>query len=521
MLRRLRHHPAFAGSLIAVLAVGVAVTTAMFSIVYGVLLRELPYPDADRLVTLASTDPRTRRPSGRRRRRLLRLAGAPAGVRAPGDGAAGHRVEPHRLGRAGAACRRAGHGEPVRHARRDTDPGPLLRGGRGARTGAASSVVILSHALWQRRFGGDPSIVGRTIQLNGRGHEVVGVMGPSFHYPSREIQAWGALYIPPAALALRRDYSYLTVARLKPGVSVGAGRGAHGHDRAGAGARASVDQPRHRGDRHAAPRRADRTRPPAAARAARRRRHALRDHGVLDREPGAGAAGRPRAGAGPARHARCEPAAPRRAAPRRAGAAGRHRCAGRSRRRLRAAAIDRRDAAGDAAARRGDRAAPAGRAVRHRADRGGDGHPGARRAVERAHVAAARPRVVGAPARLAGDGAGRGDGHAARGERAVRDEPGATARGRSRARRDARADAAAGGRSRAPRRRSRRRRVSGTARRRGASRSRRGGGRADQSPAARWTGAGRRRPRRGTRRGDRHELAFGRSPATRRRCGSR
>ena len=47
-------------------------------------------------------------------------------------------------------------------------------------------------------------------------------MGPSFRYPSREIQAWGALYIPPAALALRRDYSYLTVARLKPGVSVGA-----------------------------------------------------------------------------------------------------------------------------------------------------------------------------------------------------------------------------------------------------------------------------------------------------------
>ena len=86
----------------------------------------------------------------------------------------------------------------------------------------ASSVVILSHALWQRRFGGDPSIVGRTIQLNGRGHEVVGVMGPSFRYPSREIQAWGALYIPPAALALRRDYSYLTVARLKPGVSIGA-----------------------------------------------------------------------------------------------------------------------------------------------------------------------------------------------------------------------------------------------------------------------------------------------------------
>ena len=63
MLRRLRHHPAFAATLIAVLAVGVAVTTAMFSIVYGVLLRELPYPAPERLVTLASTDPRI--PQGR------------------------------------------------------------------------------------------------------------------------------------------------------------------------------------------------------------------------------------------------------------------------------------------------------------------------------------------------------------------------------------------------------------------------------------------------------------------------
>ena len=58
MLRQLRRHRVFAATLVAVLAVGVAVTTAMFSVVYGVLLRELPYPDAGRLVTLASTDPR-------------------------------------------------------------------------------------------------------------------------------------------------------------------------------------------------------------------------------------------------------------------------------------------------------------------------------------------------------------------------------------------------------------------------------------------------------------------------------
>ena len=71
MLRQLRRHRAFAGTLIAVLAIGVAVTTAMFSIVYGVLIRELPYPGADRLVTLSSTYPRM--PQGRI------VAGAAAG----------------------------------------------------------------------------------------------------------------------------------------------------------------------------------------------------------------------------------------------------------------------------------------------------------------------------------------------------------------------------------------------------------------------------------------------------------
>ena len=223
MLRRLRHHPAFAGTLIAVLAVGVAVTTAMFSIVYGVLLRELPYPDADRLVTLASTDPRI--PQGR----------IVAGAADYYDWRARQQVfENLAMVRPVVPFNLTGSGEPERLAGARVTAslcdtlgvtpivGRCFTEAEEREPERASSVVILSHALWQRRFGGDPAIVGRTIQLNGRGHEVVGVMGPSFRFPSREIQAWGALYIPPSALALRRDYSYLAVARLKPGVSVGA-----------------------------------------------------------------------------------------------------------------------------------------------------------------------------------------------------------------------------------------------------------------------------------------------------------
>ena len=223
MLRQLRRHRAFAGTLIAVLAIGVAVTTAMFSIVYGVLLRALPYPDAGRLVTLTSTDPRI--PQGRT------VAGAAdyydwrARQQVFENMAMVRPVTPFNLTGAGEPERLAG--ARVTASLCDTlgvTPilGRCFTEAEEREPARASSVVILSHAVWQRRFGGDPAVVGRTIQLNGRGHEVVGVMGPAFQFPSREIQAWGVLYIPPSALTLRRDYSYLTVARLKPGVSLGA-----------------------------------------------------------------------------------------------------------------------------------------------------------------------------------------------------------------------------------------------------------------------------------------------------------
>ena len=79
---------------------------------------------------------------------------------------------------------------------------------------------MLSYALWQRRFASDPAIVGRKLLLNGQPHEVLGVMGPSFQYPTREFELWTPLYLPAAALESRRDYSYLCIARLAPGVTV-------------------------------------------------------------------------------------------------------------------------------------------------------------------------------------------------------------------------------------------------------------------------------------------------------------
>jgi putative ABC transport system permease protein len=82
------------------------------------------------------------------------------------------------------------------------------------------NVAILSYGLWRRRFGADPSMVGRSISLSGIPHTVVGVMGPEFAFPSRDYQIWTALTFDPQELVNRQNYSYLAVARLKPGVTI-------------------------------------------------------------------------------------------------------------------------------------------------------------------------------------------------------------------------------------------------------------------------------------------------------------
>src|SRR5262249_29263589 len=81
-------------------------------------------------------------------------------------------------------------------------------------------VVILDYATWQQLFGGDASIIEKTIELNQQPHKVIGVMPPEFHF--RETALWVPLGLPPAAYTLRSRFneSYELVARIKPGVSL-------------------------------------------------------------------------------------------------------------------------------------------------------------------------------------------------------------------------------------------------------------------------------------------------------------
>ncbi|MBI1898687.1 MAG: ABC transporter permease, partial [Acidobacteria bacterium] len=220
-IRQMRRSPGFTASAVLILALGCGATTAIFSVAYGVLLRELPYDEPDRLVTISAT----LRPAG--------LAKANAGAADYFDWRARQQVfDDLALTRPVANFNLTGSGEPERLQGARTTASlfptlgvtPLL--GRvfteqeQLDPGLASRVAVLSYGLWQRRFAGDPSIVGRTIELNGTNTTVLGVMRPEFRYPSRDFELWTPLYVPPNVLRQRFDYSYLSVARLRPRVKL-------------------------------------------------------------------------------------------------------------------------------------------------------------------------------------------------------------------------------------------------------------------------------------------------------------
>ena len=223
--RVLRRTPAFAAAAVGIVALGIGSVAAIFSVVHGVLLRPLPYAEPDRLVAIWSVVPRLDLP------RALVNAADHRDWRA-----ANRTLEDIALVRPVANFNLTGAGEPERllGARVSSNLFPVL--GVQAAIGRTFTededeigrqrVVILSNGLWRRRFGADPSIVGRAVRLSGVPYTVVGIMGPAFQYPGREFQLWTPLQINPAELAREvPGYNYLAVGRLRPGVRLEQARG--------------------------------------------------------------------------------------------------------------------------------------------------------------------------------------------------------------------------------------------------------------------------------------------------------
>src|SRR5579885_703013 len=218
-LRMLRKTPAWTAVISLTLIFGVGLSTAIFSIVYGVLLQPLPYPDANRLVAIWLSAPHSAYTrfhinaalwlDWRTSSKLLEdiaLTRPVANFNLTGEGA------PERLQGAKTSF----------NVPRVLRMKPLLgRTFTEEEQQSDARVAVLSYAFWKRRFGADPAILGRKIQLNGELFEVIGVMPPDYQYPDAQFELWTPLYIPPDEIVHGMNSQYLCVARMKPGVSVG------------------------------------------------------------------------------------------------------------------------------------------------------------------------------------------------------------------------------------------------------------------------------------------------------------
>jgi putative ABC transport system permease protein len=220
-IRTLVKSPGFAASAILILGLGCAASTSIFSVAYSLLIRDLPYPAPDRLVSISTRLPHAV------------VSKAPAGAADYFDWR--HRQQVFTdlaLTRLVGNFNLTGEGEPERIRGTRTTASLFNTLGVAPLIGRtfteaeqldperAAAVAVLSYSLWQRRFGGDPGILNRKIRLNGRDTEVIGVMPPEFHYPSRDYELWEPLYYPPEELRDRSDLSYVSVARLRPGTSI-------------------------------------------------------------------------------------------------------------------------------------------------------------------------------------------------------------------------------------------------------------------------------------------------------------
>jgi len=205
-LRRMRKSPGFTAIAVLTLALGIGANTAIFSLVNGILLVSLPYPNPERLVSVTGTYPKGAFVAMREQMRTMDV---------------GAYAEGHEFNLTGLE-------EPVRltgtlvSAELFSILGARPELGRtfypGEDVPGQDNLVILSHALWAQKFGSNPSILGQSIELEGESRQVIGVMPAELCFPSSKTQVWLPLHNDPRNTILYWADDFMPVlGRLRPG----------------------------------------------------------------------------------------------------------------------------------------------------------------------------------------------------------------------------------------------------------------------------------------------------------------
>jgi len=218
-VRTLRQSPGFTAVAILTLAIGIGANTAIFSFVDAMLLKPLPYPDADRIVRVMEKPPR----------------GARNGISTLNflDWQRDNTVFDFMSAQTGDAVTLTGGSEPIQLR------GALVSAGYFKVFGAEPElgrtflpgedelgkhhVAVISHAVWASQFGSDPSIVTRTVLLNNEPHTIVGVLPARSAFDRAPVQIWRPLAFRPSNMT--RDFHWMiSFARLKDGVTLAQAR---------------------------------------------------------------------------------------------------------------------------------------------------------------------------------------------------------------------------------------------------------------------------------------------------------
>lgn len=222
-LRQMRRSPGFAVTAILVMAVGIGANVALFTVVRSVLLRPLPFPNPDRLVALYGSQGNPPGPNTVAAGDFYDWQKAAQGFeqiaiwRWTGFNLTNNAGELPEFVNAGAGSWNLFSTLGVRPAigrsfsAEDDQP-------------SAAPTAMLTWSFFERRFNGNPSVVGQTIHLNGRPYLVRGILPKWFAYPDPKIQLWVPFQIDTSVANLRTHYNHIShvVGRLKPGVSIAA-----------------------------------------------------------------------------------------------------------------------------------------------------------------------------------------------------------------------------------------------------------------------------------------------------------
>jgi predicted permease len=208
-LRRMRKSPGFTAIAVLTLALGIGANTAIFSLVNGILLASLPYPNPEKLVSITGTYPKGAFVAMREQMRTMEV-----GVYAEGY-----------------ELNLTGFGEPVRLTGTSVSAELFSILGARAELGRTfypgedipgqDNFVILSRALWEQRFGRDANILGRSIELGGVSRQVIGVMPAEFRFPSTKTQVWIPLHNDPRNTVSFWAGDFMPgIGRLRPGSTI-------------------------------------------------------------------------------------------------------------------------------------------------------------------------------------------------------------------------------------------------------------------------------------------------------------